>query len=71
MHMHIETKDLLNSIMESFDRVSYVESSEIPNIDLYMDQVTTFYGKKLPQGHEISRGGQGHDKDHDKQLCKK
>ncbi len=47
MHMHIETKDLLNSIMESFDRVSYVESSEIPNIDLYMDQVTTFMEKNF------------------------
>ena len=42
MHMHINTKDLLNSIMESFDRISYVRSSDIPNIDLYMDQVTTF-----------------------------
>ncbi len=43
--MHIDTKNLLNSIMESFDRISYVKSSDIPNIDLYMDQVTTFMDK--------------------------
>lgn len=46
-HMHINTKDLLNSIMESFDRISYVKSSDIPNIDLYMDQVTTFMEKNF------------------------
>ena len=46
-HMHIDTKDLLNSIMESFDRISYVKSSDIPNIDLYMDQVTTFMDKNF------------------------
>lgn len=47
MRMHIDTKDLLNSIMESFNRISYVKSSEIPNIDLYMDQVTTFMDKNF------------------------
>ena len=45
--MHIDTKNLLNSIMESFDRFSYVKSSDIPNIDLYMDQVTTFMDKNF------------------------
>lgn len=49
-HMHINTKDLLNSIMESFDRISYVKSSDIPNIDLYMDQVTTFMDKNFRRG---------------------
>lgn len=49
-HMHINTKDLLNSIMESFDRISYVKSSDIPNIDLYMDQVTTFMDKNFRKG---------------------
>ena len=47
VHMHIDTKNLLNSIMESFDRISYVKSSDIPNIDLYMDQVTTFMDKNF------------------------
>ncbi len=45
--MHIDTNDLLNSIMESFDRIDYVKPTDIPNIDLYMDQVTTFMDKKL------------------------
>ena len=45
--MHIDTKDLLNSILESFDRIDYVKSSDIPNIDLYMDQVTTFMDKNF------------------------
>ncbi|MDE7323372.1 MAG: DUF1836 domain-containing protein [Lachnospiraceae bacterium] len=48
--MHIDTKDLLNSIMESFDRITYVKSSDIPNIDLYMDQVTTFMDKNFRKG---------------------
>lgn len=47
MRMHINTKDLINSIMDSFDRISYVKSSDIPNIDLYMDQVTTFMEKNF------------------------
>ena len=47
MQMHIDTKNLLNSIMESFDRISYVKASDIPNIDLYMDQVTTFMDKNF------------------------
>lgn len=45
--MHIDTNDLLKSILESFDRIDYVKSQDIPNIDLYMDQVTTFMDKKL------------------------
>lgn len=45
--MHIDTHDLLNSIMESFDRIDYVKPTDIPNIDLYMDQVTTFMDNKL------------------------
>lgn len=45
--MHIDTNDLLKSIMDSFDRIDYVKSADIPNIDLYMDQVTTFMDKKL------------------------
>lgn len=40
--MTISTDDLLNSILESFDRIGHVRSEDIPNIDLYMDQVTTF-----------------------------
>lgn len=45
--MTIDTNDLLNSILESISRIDYVKSIDIPNIDLYMDQVTTFMGKQM------------------------
>ena len=45
--MTISMDDLLNSILESFDRIDYIKPEDIPNIDLYMDQVTTFMDKKL------------------------
>ena len=37
--MTIDTKDLLNSILSSISRIDYIRPGEIPNIDLYMDQV--------------------------------
>ena len=45
--MTIDTKDLLNSILSSFDRMSYIKSDEVPTIDLYMDQVTTSRDERL------------------------
>ena len=45
--MTISTEDLMNSIMESLERISYIRFEDIPNIDLYMDQVTTFMDEKL------------------------
>lgn len=45
--MTIKTEDLLNSILESLDRIAYIKSEDIPNIDLYMDQVTTFMETRL------------------------
>lgn len=45
--MTIDTEDLLNSIMASFDRIAHIKAEDIPGIDLYMDQVTTFMDKKL------------------------
>lgn len=46
--MTIDTKDMLNSILSSISRIDYVRPDDIPNIDLYMDQVTTFMEKELP-----------------------
>lgn len=40
--MTINTEDLLGSILESLDRIEYIKAEDIPDIDLYMDQVTTF-----------------------------
>ncbi|MDE7269264.1 MAG: DUF1836 domain-containing protein, partial [Acetatifactor sp.] len=48
--MTINTEDLLNSILESLDRIDYINPSDIPNIDLYMDQVTTFMDSRLRAG---------------------
>lgn len=45
--MTIDTKDMLNSILSSIARIDYVKSKDIPNIDLYMDQITTFMEKQL------------------------
>ena len=45
--MTIDMNDLLNSILASLSRIDYVKSTDIPNIDLYMDQVTSFMEKQL------------------------
>lgn len=45
--MTIDTKDLLNSILSSISRIDYIRPNGIPNIDLYMDQVTTFMEEQL------------------------
>ena len=45
--MTINSKDLLNSIIESLGRIDYIHADDIPNIDLYMDQVTTFMEEQL------------------------
>ena len=36
---------MINSILASVSRIDYIKLEDIPNIDLYMDQVTTFYGR--------------------------
>ena len=45
--MTIDTNDILNSILESLSRIDYIHPEDIPNIDLYMDQVTTFMDTQL------------------------
>ena len=45
--MTIETTDLLQSILDSLDRFEHISPSDIPDIELYMDQVTTFMGSRL------------------------
>ena len=45
--MNIEAGRVLESIIESLSKMEYVKSSEIPNIDLYMDQVLTFMNGHL------------------------
>lgn len=45
--MTIDKNDLLNSILASISRIDFIKSMDIPNIDLYMDQVTSFMEKQL------------------------
>ena len=41
------TEELLQTILQSLEKVEYIKSEDIPNIDLYMDQVLTFMDRKL------------------------
>lgn len=45
--MTINTEDMLNSILASVSRIKRINPEDIPNIDLYMDQVTTFMDAQL------------------------
>jgi len=45
--MTIDKEDLLNSIISSLGRIQHIKLEDIPNIDLYMDQVTTLMDRKL------------------------
>ena len=45
--MTLETGDLLQSILDSLDRIDYIRPDDIPDIELYMDQVTTFMDNRL------------------------
>lgn len=45
--MTIDEKDMINSILSSISRIDYIKPEDIPNIDLYMDQVTTFMEDQL------------------------
>ena len=45
--MTINTEDLLGSILKSLDRIAYIKAEDVPDIALYMDQVTTFMESHL------------------------
>ena len=45
--MTIDTNDMLNSILDCLSRIDYIKPGDIPNIPLYMDQVTTFMDAQL------------------------
>lgn len=52
--MTIDTENLLQSILASLNRIEHIKSSDIPNMNLYMDQVTTFMEERL---HPSTRYG--------------
>lgn len=45
--MDINTKKLLSGILQELKKIDYVRPEDIPNIDLYMDQITTFMDSQL------------------------
>ena len=45
--MTLNTEDLINSIMQSLDRIRFIKPEDIPSIELYMDQVTSFIDSRL------------------------
>ena len=45
--MDINTKTFLSELLEELKKIDYVKPEDIPNIDLYMDQVTTFMDSQL------------------------
>ncbi|WP_026653183.1 DUF1836 domain-containing protein [Butyrivibrio proteoclasticus] len=45
--MTIDNDDLMNSILGTLGRIDLISSKEMPNIDLYMDQLTTFMDERL------------------------
>ncbi len=45
--MTIDMNDLLSSILSGLSKIDYVRPKDIPNIDLYIDQVTTFMEAQL------------------------
>ena len=45
--MHSDVRTSLNHILKEFSELDYVHPEDIPNIDLYVDQVTTFIESQL------------------------
>ena len=45
--MHSESRQLLNELLKTYSRLDYVKPEDIPDIDLYVDQVTTFIDSHL------------------------
>ena len=49
----MDTGEILNGLLENLSNLTYIKAEDIPNIDLYMDQVTTFMDKRLRATTEI------------------
>lgn len=45
--MKIDMDNLMESIEKSLSKIDYIRPEELPNIGLYMDQVTTFMDTQL------------------------
>ena len=45
--MNMNVEEVLKAVFDSFSEFDYIRTGDIPTIDLYMDQVTTFMDSKL------------------------
>ena len=45
--MSSNTSDYLRSLLDKIKNIDYIKPEDIPNIELYMDQVTTFMDEHL------------------------
>lgn len=45
--MEKNQREMLKKLMEDLQGISYIKPQDVPNIDLYMDQVTTFMDRHL------------------------
>ena len=45
--MDMDTKQFLKELLTELKKIDYVKPEDIPNIDLYMDQITTFMDSQL------------------------
>lgn len=45
--MNSEMNEYVRSLLKKMEQVNYIKPSEVPNIELYMDQVTTFMDEHL------------------------
>lgn len=52
--MDISKEEYISSLIENLKNVKYIIPDDIPNIDLYMDQVTTFMDKHLKSSKRYS-----------------
>jgi len=52
--MDMNSDEWIRSIIDKIKTLDYVDPDEIPNIDLYMDQVTTFMDKHLKSSKRYS-----------------
>ena len=64
--MDNDTKKFLSDLLAELQRIDYVRPEDIPNIDLYMDQITTFMDSQLEASKAC--GWQDSDQDDDQQL---
>ena len=66
--MENDVKEFLSELLKQLKSIDYIKPEDIPNIDLYMDQVTTFMDEQLAASKRYESDKNPYQ-DNDKQLC--